>query len=148
MGSLQDIIDRSLAKANPGTQAMLADLACSAEELDALINTVRTATIATANTEGRPHAAVVIAACHDDTIYFTVTPSSAMARNLEGRPALAFTITYGDRSIMGQGTGELVGRSTEIPDTIGAITTSARAFTPQGWDGLVYRIEISRIFAG
>ncbi|MCP3989566.1 MAG: hypothetical protein GY724_10860 [Actinomycetia bacterium] len=148
MGDLQEAIDRSLANATPFTRAMFAELACSADEMISFINSVRTATIATANQQGTPHAAVVIAGCDDDSIYFTVTPSSTMARNLAARPELAFSICYADRSIMGQGTGILVGQAEKLNDLLNNLSPSGSDFTPPGWKGHIYRIEISRIFAG
>ena len=150
MGEMQDAIDRSLERANPFTRAMFADLACSADEMISLINAVRHATIATASGSGVPHAAVVIAGCHDETIYFTVTPSSTMARNLEARPDLAFTVCFGDRSIMGQGCGIEVGPAEEHPELLAELAAAALtgSFTPPGWHGVLYRIDIRRIFAG
>jgi pyridoxine/pyridoxamine 5'-phosphate oxidase len=150
MGEMQDAIDRSLEQANPFTKAMFEELACSADEVISFINTVRLATIATANAVGTPHAAVVIAACHDEHVYFTVHPSSILARNLNERPQVGFTFCLGDRSIMGQGTGVRIGEAESLPDLLASLGSSASSgrFTPPGWEGLIYRIDVHRIFAG
>ena len=150
MGELQDAIDRSMASANEVTREMLAHLELSEDEMISFVNTAGAATIATANAKGVPHAAVVIAACAGEDIYFTVTPGSVMARNLADRPSLAFTICYGDRAVMGQGTGVLVGEARDLEQLIATLAACCLggAFTPPGWEGLVYRIEIKRIVAG
>ena len=50
---------------------------------------------------------------------------------------------------MGQDRGVVVGRSLEQADLLGELVNASKAggFTPEGWDGLLYRIEIRRIFA-
>jgi pyridoxine/pyridoxamine 5'-phosphate oxidase len=150
MGVMQEAIDRSMAGANDFTRAMFAELEWTADEVISFVNSVRSATIATANVNGAPHAAVVIAACHDEHIYFTVTPSSTMARNLVDRQAMAFSVCYADRSIMGQGRATLVGHAGDLPDLLAGLAASGSSggFTPPGWDGLIYRIDIRRIFTG
>ena len=147
---MQEAIDRSMAEANDFTRAMFAELVWTADEVISFVNSVRSATIATANDEGTPHAAVVIAACLDEQIYFTVSPPSIMARNLAARPAMAFSFCYADKSIKGQGTAVLVGHAGDLPDLLAelAATGSNDGFTPPDWDGLVYRIDIRRIFTG
>jgi hypothetical protein len=43
----------------------------------------------------------------------------------------------------------LVARSLEAPDLMASLAAAADSgsFTPAGWDGSVYRVEIERIFA-
>jgi hypothetical protein len=50
---------------------------------------------------------------------------------------------------MGRGDAVLVARSLEAPDLIArlAAASASGSFTPAGWDGAIYRIEIERIFA-
>lgn len=150
MGVMQEAIDRSMAGASETTRAMFGDLVWSADEVISFINSVRSATIATANDAGVPHAAVVIAACVDDDIYFTVTPESVMARNLAARNKMAFSVCYADKAIMGQGVAVLLGEAGELKELMSALakTSKAGGFTPPGWEGMMYRIDLRRIFTG
>ncbi len=96
-----------------------------------------------------PHAGVVIAASVDDEIYFTVNPSSLMARNLETNDRIALSVCDSGHAVMAQGRAVRVGRA---PDQRGLIdrlaaATASRTFTPDGWDGDVYRIELRRLVA-
>lgn len=147
---MQEAIDRSMAQASETTREMFGHLVWSAEEVISFVNTVRTATIATANGDGLPHAAVAIIASVDDHLYFTVTPSSVMARNLADRPELAFSVCYADKAIMGQGTAVLLGSAEDLDDLLTALAATGPhpGFTPPGWEGLMYRIDIRRIFTG
>lgn len=150
MSVMQEAIDRSMAGASETTRTMFGEGVWSADEVISFINSVRSATIATANDAGVPHAAVVIAASVDDEIYFTVTPESVMARNLAARSKMAFSVCYADRAIMGQGVAVLVGEAGELQDLMTALATTSRTdrFTPPGWEGLMYRIDLRRIFTG
>ena len=146
---MQDVIDRSMAEASESTRHMFEDLIWNGDEVISFVNSVRTATIATANRDGLPHAAVAIAACVDEHIHFTVTSSSIMARNLADRPQMAFSVVYADKAIMGQGTAVLLGRSGELEDLVDALAASNYGgFTPPGWDGLLYRVDMRRVFTG
>lgn len=147
---MQEAIDRSMEGASQVTRAMFEDLVWSADEVISFVNNVRSATIATANAEGVPHAAVVIAACADENIHFTVTPGSVMARNLAARPEMAFSVCYAGRAIMGQGSAALIGEAARLEELIAALasTSGVGSFTPPGWEGLMYRIDIRRIFTG
>jgi hypothetical protein len=50
---------------------------------------------------------------------------------------------------MGRGTAIRVARSLEAPELVQRLAdaTVIGAFTPAGWDGLIYRIDLERIFA-
>ena len=50
---------------------------------------------------------------------------------------------------MGRGGAVLAGRSLEDPDLVArlAAASDSGTFTPTGWDGSVYRVEIDRVFA-
>jgi len=151
MGLMQEALDRSLTEANDFTRAMYADQTWSDDEVISFVSAARSATIASANAEGIPHAAVVIAACHEDEhIYFTVTPSTVLSRNIVARPQIAFSICFADKSVKGQGVGVLVGRALELPDLVQALGApgSGHGFVPPEWDGLIYRIDVRRIFTG
>jgi hypothetical protein len=68
---LQDALDRSLRNASPFTRSW------------------------------EPHAAVVIAACLDGDIHFTVSDRSRLRRNLARSPRIAFTAADRSHALMG-----------------------------------------------
>jgi Pyridoxamine 5'-phosphate oxidase len=146
---LQVILDRSVQQASAFTKKLFADSQWTAERVQQFVNGCRDATIATVSPKGEPHAAVVIAACLDGDIHFSVSHRSALSRHLEHGPHVAFTVTDGTHSAMGRGLAVLEARSLvqpELVERLAAVTRSG-SFTPPGWDGLIYRIEIERIFA-
>jgi len=51
----------------------------------------------------------VIGGCVGYEIYFTVTPGSTLARNLDANDRLGFSFGGGTHSVMGQGRGVPVG---------------------------------------
>jgi hypothetical protein len=55
----------------------------------------------------------------------------------------------GHHAVMGRGKAVIVARSLDDAELIErlAFVTASGSFTPPGWDGFVYRIEIDRIFA-
>lgn len=149
MSDLQGALDRSLQRASSFTRSLFADGSWDALRVEEFINTARNITIATVTKSGSPHAAVVIAACLDGEIHLTVAPASLLGRNLDGDVRIAFTVCDRSHAVMGRGRAVLVARSLDDPGLIErlALVSASRSFTPPGWDGLVYRIEIDRIFA-
>jgi hypothetical protein len=99
--------------------------------------------------EGEPHAAVVTAACLDGDVHFTVSDKSRLQRNLARSSRVAFTAADRSHTLMGSGDAVLVARSLDAPDLMASLAAAADSgsFTPAGWDGSVYRVEIERIFA-
>jgi len=91
----------------------------------------------------------VIAGSVDEGIYFTVAPTSVLARNMESNDRIAFSVCDSLHAVMGQGRGVRVGNAAELAALIDALAKASRAgrFTPDGWDGDLYRIDIRRIFA-
>ena len=149
MSELQEALDRSIRRASPFTRSLFESVQWDAERVARFVNANRNVTVSTVTFAGEPHAAVVIGACVDEMIYFTVAPQSLLARNLAHTPHAAFTICDRSHAVMGKGVAVLVTRSLDDPDLIArlAAATEQGVFTPAGWDGLVYRIEIERIFA-
>lgn len=149
MADLQDAIDRSLASATPFTRSIFASDAWDAARVAGFVNAVRNLTAATVGPTGAPHAAVVIAACHAQQIHFSVAPESVLARNLARGSRLAFTLAEKSHAVMGQGSAVLAGRSPQDVELIERLAAASRSgrFTTPGWEGLIYRIEIDRIFA-
>jgi hypothetical protein len=149
LSELQEALDRSLRNASPFTRSLFEGVQWDAERVARFVNANRNVTISTVTFAGEPHASVVIGACVDETIHFTVAPRSLLARTLAHTPHVAFTICDRAHAIMGKGVAVVVARSLDDPDLITrlAAATEHGVFTPPGWDGLVYRIEVDRIFA-
>jgi hypothetical protein len=147
--NLQVTLDQSIEHASAFTKELFADTQWSAGRLQEFVNACRYATIATVSPRGEPHAAVGLVACLDGDIHFTVSHHSALGRHLEHSPHIAFTVTDGKHSAMGRGIAVLEAHSIHQPALIERLAAATRSgtFTPPGWDGLVYRIEIDRIFA-
>ena len=146
---LQEILDRSIEHASAFTRELFGDSQWNAERVQEFVNACREATIATVSPKGEPHAALVIAACLDGDIHVTVSHHSTLSRHLEHSPHIAFTMTDGKHSAMGRGIAVLEAHSIHQPVLIERLAAVSRSgtFAPPGWDGLVYRIEIDRIFA-
>jgi pyridoxine/pyridoxamine 5'-phosphate oxidase len=149
VSSISEALAASLAGASSFAQSLFADDSWTAPQVSGFVNERRNATIATTNANGQPHAAVVIAASVDDGIYFTVAPQSVLARNLADNARIAFTICDSAHAVMGQGTGVRVGPALELQTLVDDLATASAAgrFTPDGWDGDIYQIDIRRIFA-
>jgi hypothetical protein len=149
MSRLQDALDQSLSNASPFTRSLFEHGTLDAEGVEHLINAVRNLTVATVTDAGEPHAAVVIAACVDGDIHFTVSDRSVLHRNLTRSPRIAFTACDRTHTLMGRGDAVLVARSLDDPVLIArlAAASNSGSFTPTGWDGSVCRIEVDRIFA-
>jgi Pyridoxamine 5'-phosphate oxidase len=149
MSHLQAALDRSLRNASPFTRSLFEDDTLDAAGVARLINSVRNLTVSTVTGAGEPHAAVVIAACIDGDIHFTVSDESVLQRNLARRPRVAFTACDRTHTLMGRGDAVLAARALDDPDLIARLASASDSgsFTPVGWDGSVYRLEIDRIFA-
>lgn len=145
---LQKKLDASSAGASKLSRSLFKHKPLAAEVV-ARVNHVRGMTVATTLANGSPHAVVVIGAAYDGDLFFTATPGSALLRNLQRDPRMGFTVTDGSNAIVGRGSAELVGRALERPDLIARLAAANRTgrFTPEGWDGFIYRIALDRIFA-
>jgi hypothetical protein len=146
---LQAALDRSRANASALSRSLFADSTWDAPRVTEFVNEIATVSVSTVTAAGEPHAAVVIGACLDGDLYFTVIPGALLGRNLERAERVAFTICTGSHAVMGRGRARLAARSLDAPDLIErlAAVMPRGSFTPPGWDGLVYRVEIERIFA-
>jgi hypothetical protein len=149
MSELQDVLDRSIRNATAFTRSLFEAGQWDAERVSRFVNANRNITVSSVTVAGEPHAAVVIGAVVDDVIHFTVAPRSLLARNLAHSPHVAFTICDRTHAVMGKGVAVLAARSLDDPDLIArlAVATAHGSFTPPGWDGLIYRVEVDRIFA-
>jgi pyridoxine/pyridoxamine 5'-phosphate oxidase len=149
MGELQDVLDRSLAQASPFTRALFAEDAWDAAQVAKFINEQRNITIATVTAAGDPHAAVVIAACLDEQVHFTVADESLLHRCIQRRSAIAFSVCDSAHAVMGKGTAVTAGRSLDDPALVERLAraTTIGSFTPPAWDGLIFRVALERVFA-
>ena len=95
------------------------------------------------------HAAVVIAASVRDSIFFTVAPKSILARNVAANDRIALSVCDSQHAIMGQGRAVRVGPALELGALIAELADASQAgkFTPEGWDGDIYRVVFRRLFA-
>jgi pyridoxine/pyridoxamine 5'-phosphate oxidase len=146
--TITSAIATSEATARPFTRSLFEEH-WSADRVAAFVNDRRDATIATVSSGGQPHAAVVIAASIDDEIYFTVHPDSVLARNLAGNDRIALSVCDTEHALMSQGRAARVGAASELADLIAALAAACRggAFTPAGWDGDIFRADLTRLVA-
>ena len=121
----------------------------SADEVCAFVNERRNVTVATVSQAGQPHAAVVIAASIDDEIYFTVNPRSVLARNVATNDRIALSVCDESHTVMSQGRAVRVGAAIQLRALVEqlASATAIGRFTPDGWDGDIYRIDLQRLVA-
>jgi hypothetical protein len=149
LADLQAKIESSLANASELTCSLFAKDPWNAERVTEFVNTVRNVTVATILRNGGPHAAATIGACREGEFYFSATPGSTMLGNLRRDSRVAFTIADATHTVVGRGKARGVGRSVDHPQLIDdlAIVSPWGLFTPEGWDGFIWTIEIDRIFA-
>jgi Pyridoxamine 5'-phosphate oxidase len=85
----------------------------------------------------------------DDEIYFTVHPESVLFRNIAGNDRIAISICDSIHAVMCQGRAVRVGTAAELSGLIGELASLTRGgtFTPPGWEGFVYRVELRRLVA-
>jgi uncharacterized pyridoxamine 5'-phosphate oxidase family protein len=112
------------------------------------VNRIREVTIATVLADGSPHASPTITACLNGTIYFAVHRRSATWRNLQRDPSIAFTVSDRGHAVLRRGVATFAGSSTDTALIKRlARTSSLGLFTPEGWEGDVYAIEPTKLFA-
>lgn len=149
MTGISEAIDASLAGASDFARSLFGDDSWTAEQVSDFVNERRNATIATVNTNGQPHAAVIIAASVHDAIFFTVAPKSVLARNLTENDRIALSVCDSSHAVMGQGRAVRVGQAPELTELLAELAAATRSgiFTPAGWDGDIYRADLRRLFA-
>ncbi len=149
MVTLSDALATSRDRATEFTRSLFAEDPWTAEQVVELINLQRNATIASVNASGQPHAAVVIAGSVRDGIYFTVHPSSVLARNLAANSRIGLSVCDPRHAVMAQGRAEAVGLAADLGPLVAELAEASTAgrFTPDGWDGSIYTVAIARIFA-
>lgn len=148
MDELQRAIDTSLAGASPLSRRIYANDRWSATSVQAFVNRVMAATIATVRPNGRPHAAVGLTACLHGMVLFTASTGSLLLRNLLRDSAISMTVTDRDHDLTIHGEAEQLGKGGDMADLereLGALSRRGH-FLPGGWDGFLYRVHIDQIF--
>ena len=147
--TISEALAASAKGASEFTRSLFSEDLWTGEQVVAFINQQRNATIASTNTNAQPHAAVVIAASVHEAMYFTVAPSSVLARNLAVNARIGFSVCDSRHAVMGQGFGVRVGQAGSVARLIGELAQASPSgrFTPEGWEGDIYRVDFRRIFA-
>ena len=72
-----------------------------------------------------------------------------LARNLAANDRIAVSVCDSRHAIMGQGKAVRMGLAHEMAALIVELADASQAgkFTPEGWDGYIYRVEFLRLFA-
>jgi pyridoxine/pyridoxamine 5'-phosphate oxidase len=148
MEDLQRAIDSSLVKASPLARRIYANDRWPAISVQRFINKVMAATVATVRSDGRPHAAVVLTACMDGTVYLTASVGSVLLRNLRQEAAISMTIADRDHDLTIHGRAEPLGKAADLPDLLEELHGLSRRgqFIPRNWDGYLYAVGVERIF--
>ncbi|TML43533.1 MAG: hypothetical protein E6G27_01395 [Actinobacteria bacterium] len=149
LAELQRALDASLAGASPLSKRLFSKGGMDASEVQRFVNRVMGATVATVGPDGRPHAALVLAACDDGTLIFTASPGSALLRNLGLSPAVALTVTAPEHDVTVRGTADRLGQAGELDELVERLHALAKRgrFTPPGWIGELCSVQIEKIFA-
>jgi pyridoxine/pyridoxamine 5'-phosphate oxidase len=148
MKELQHVIDVTLRSASPLARRVYANDQWSAATVQRFINRVMAATVATVRADGRPHAALVLTACLDGSVYFTASAGSLLLRNLERQSAVSMTVADRDHDLTIHGLVDKLGTASELPELVRALHALSRRgqFIPREWDGYLYAVHIDRIF--
>ena len=149
LDALQQALEASLVTASPLTRSIFARNRLTALAVQRIINDVMGGTVATVSDGGRPHAAIVLVACHDGTIVFTVSQHSRLLRDLHRDPAVGLSVIAAHHDVIVQGRAEQLGKAGDLPELMRDLHRLSRKgrFTPHGWPGYLYAIAIEKIFA-
>jgi pyridoxine/pyridoxamine 5'-phosphate oxidase len=147
--ALQEALESSLTNASPLTRSIFARSRLTAVGVQRIINDVMGGTVATVSADGSPHAAIVLVACHDGTVVFTVSPSSRLLAHLHRNPVVALTVIAANHDVIVQGRAELLGKAADLPELVRGLHRLSKKgrFTPEGWPGYLYAIAIDKVFA-
>ena len=148
LDDLQEALESSLVKASPLTRSIFSRSRLSALAVQRIVNDVMGGTAATITTEGRPHAAVVLVACHDGNMIFTASQHSRLLADLQRDAAVALTVIAPHHDVIVQGRAERLGKATDLPELMRALHRLSKKgrFTPHSWPGYLYTIDIDKIF--
>lgn len=149
LDALQEALEVSLVNASPLTRSIFARNRLTALAVQRIINDVMGGTVATVSADASPHAAIVLVACHDGTIVFTVSPDSRLLADLHRNSTVALSVIAANHDVIVQGRAELLGKAADLPELMRGLHRLSRKgrFTPHGWPGYLYAITIDKIFA-
>jgi len=145
---LQALLDASRESASSFTRSLEGDDR-TAPQVAELVNTARTVTVAVVRANGLPHAAPVIGGCVDGEIHVTISPGSVLANCLRRSPEVAITVADPVHTLIGAGTADNLGRPSELGDLCARLDGASPfgRFAPEGWDGLIFRLDLRRLLA-
>jgi pyridoxine/pyridoxamine 5'-phosphate oxidase len=149
LDGLQQALDASLETASPLTRSIFARNRLTALAVQRIINDVMGGTVATVSPDGCPHAAIVLVACHDGTIVFTVSQRSRLLGDLKRSSRVALSVIAANHDVTVQGQAERLGKVGDLPELMRDLHRLSRKgrFTPHGWPGYLYAVAIDKIFA-
>jgi hypothetical protein len=149
LDALDDALKASLDTASPLTRSLFSRSRLTALAVQRIINEVMGGTIATVSPDNRPHAAIVLMACHDGDIIFTASPRSRLLADLRRDDRMALTVIAPHHDVIAQGRGECLGKAADLPELMGQLHRLSRKgrFTPHSWPGYLYTVVIEKIFA-
>jgi len=148
---LQTTIDKSLLNASPLTRELFDSKHMTATELQRFVNEAMSASIATVSPAGHPHASLTLVACSKEgELYFAANDASVLFRNLQQSANVALTVDAKEHGIMAQGRAELAGRASDLRRGLLAELDSLMErgrWLPPNWEGTIYRVALTRVFA-
>jgi nitroimidazol reductase NimA-like FMN-containing flavoprotein (pyridoxamine 5'-phosphate oxidase superfamily) len=100
--------------------------------------------VASASSDGRPHAAPVWGLWHDDSFYFSTDRQSRKGRNVAARPSVVVHLESGDEAVMIEGKAEPVDDSALLAELDG-LYVQKYAFHLDA--GATYKVAPSVAFA-
>jgi pyridoxine/pyridoxamine 5'-phosphate oxidase len=148
LDDLQQALESSEATASPLTASVFSRGRLGAIGVQAFINAVMAATVATVTADGQPHATVVLVACLDGTIIFTASARSLLLANLRRSPSVALTVTNPKHDVIVRGRATLLGQAADLPDLVGRLHRLSKRgrFTPEDWPGYFYAVAVEKMF--
>jgi hypothetical protein len=144
LAEIQRAIDDAQLAASPLTRKLFSAQPWTAPAVAKFINDTGTISIATVNRDMTPHATLVVAGSQAGAIYFSASPGSVLLGNIRRTPAVAFTV---GANVIGRGEAALAGRPTELPLLGPEISAQLRELQATNWNGYIYELRPSRIFA-
>jgi pyridoxine/pyridoxamine 5'-phosphate oxidase len=149
LDTLQQALEASLVTASALTRSIFARNRLTAIAVQRIINEVMGGSVATVSTDDRPHVAIVLVACHDGTIIFTVSPHSRLLGDLQRDPSVALSVIAAHHDVIVQGRAERLGKASDLPELMRDLHRLSKKgrFTPHAWPGYLYAIAVDKIFA-
>jgi hypothetical protein len=84
------------------------------------------ATVATVRRDGRPQAAIALAACLDGTVYLLATDGSQLLRNLRHQTAVSMTVADREHDLTLHGRANELGRARDLEELVSKLHALSR----------------------